>query len=254
MKKEINQKLIFDKVFTTSSEKFFIANGMQLAKGFKKHADQKILIYSEDNLSSYSRFIDYRPLKYADEIKQFQNKFRSEYSNKLKFMNYSMRMDIWCIKVSAQLQFLEENPQTFSLYLDSDTHIRNRKIVNLLNEFVQPALNFDCGVFRREDNFLHPETGFITYRNSENLVSAHRSMLNSIFSGSYRNLASWTDCSLLEEEIIRGKIKALDFCKFYDLTTSNPVFESKLRKSFIHLKGARKGKFSRVKLLVGRYK
>jgi hypothetical protein len=249
----VQPKLNVDCTFTTASRDYFLKNGKQLAESFKVNSGEKLVVYSEDDLSEFRDLISYRPLRNFEVIEQFQKVFRNNYGSKLSYMHYSIRMDIWAIKIFAQLQFLEENPSTFSLFLDSDTYIRNSGFNKLVNEFVLPARNFDCGLFRREDTFLHPETGFITFRNSENLLNSYRSMLQMILSGEYKNLPSWTDDSLIDYEIQNDKITALDFCKEYNLISSHPMYESKLRESFIHLKGLRKGRFSRLKLLRGKY-
>jgi hypothetical protein len=162
-------------------------------------------------------------------------------------------MDIWVIKIFAQFQFLAENPSTFSLYLDSDSYIRNLGFNELVNDFVYSAQDYECGIFGRKKSFLHSETGFLTFKNSNNLLNSYRIMTESILSGTFKDLPSWTDCSLLDFEIQNNRISAIDFCELYGLTSSHPIYESKLRKSFLHLKGQRKGKFSWIKLQMGRY-
>ena len=155
--------LIFDHTFTTASRDYFIKNGKQLAESFKLNSGSKLIVYSEDDLTEYEDLVTFRKLRNFDVIERFQKDFRSNYGEKLKFVHYSNRMDIWAIKIFAQLQFFEEHPSTFSLFLDSDTYILNRGFNDLVNEFAGPAQDYDCGLFRRAKTFLHPETGFITF-------------------------------------------------------------------------------------------
>ena len=246
-------RLVFDHTFTTSSKEYFIKNGMQLAKSFKTNSGNKLIVYSEDDLTEFKDLITFKPLRNFDVIENFQSTFRGNYGEKLKFLDYSKRMDIWVIKIFAQLQFLAENPSTFSLYLDSDSYIRNLGFNELVNDFVHSAQDYDCGIFGRKKSYLHSETGFLTFKNSDNLLNSYRIMTESILSGTFKDLPSWTDCSLLDCEIQNNRISALDFCELYGLTSTNPIYESKLRKSFLHLKGARKGKFSWIKLQSGKY-
>ena len=70
----------------------------------------------------------------------------------------------------------------------------------------------------------------------------------------FLELPSWTDDSLIDDAIIKGKFRALDFCEFYNLKSENPIYESELQKVYLHLKGKRKGKYSRVKHITGKYR
>jgi hypothetical protein len=253
-KKVNSERLITDHIFTTSSKDYFHKNGLQLAMSLKQNSGETLTVYSEDNLSEYSDVINYIPLNQTQDLFDFRKSFRSSYGTKYHLLHYSLKMDIWAFKIFAQKQFLEENPGTFSLFLDSDSVVLNSGFTQKLNQFVSPARNFDCGLFRRSENFLHPETGFLTFCNSPNLEKSYIRMTDSILSGDFRSLPSWTDSSLVDREIIEGRISALDFCLYYNLSTDNPVYESKLRESFLHLKGNRKGMYSAVKRILGKYR
>ena len=253
-KKFNSASLMTDHVFTTSSKEYFHKNGLQLALSLKQNTGEMLTVYSEDNLSDYSGVINYIPLNQTKDLFEFRNRFRSLYGHKYPLLHYSLKMDIWAFKIFAQKQFLEENPGTFSLFLDSDSVVLNSSFTQKLNQFVSPARNFDCGLFRRSENFLHPETGFVTFRNSPKLEKSYLGMTESILSGEFRNLPSWTDSSLIDREIIEGRISALDFCLVYDLRTDNPIYESELRESFLHLKGNRKGIYRVAKRILGRYR
>lgn len=253
--KKINsEKLITDHIFTTASKDYFHKNGLQLAMSLKQNSGEILTVYSEDDLSEYSEVINYIPLNQTKDLFEFRKSFRSSYGSKYHLLHYSLKMDVWAFKIFAQKQFLEENPGTFSLFLDSDSVVLNSGFTQRLNQFVSPARNFECGLFRRSENFLHPETGFLTFCNSPNLEKSYLRMTASILSGDFRNLPSWTDSSLVDREVIEGNITALDFCLFYDLRTNNPVYESKLRESFLHLKGNRKGVYRVGKRILGRYR
>jgi hypothetical protein len=165
-----------------------------------------------------------------------------------------MKMDVWSYKIAAQLQFLEEHPNASALFLDSDSIVLNKKFVEKVNTLTDLAKNVDCGLFRRNENFLHSETGFVILNNSPDLLSAFEEMFRKILSGEYKNLPSWTDSSLLDDQIELGAISYVDFCVELNLNSTNPIYESSLRESFIHLKGPRKGPYSRARNFLGRYK
>lgn len=242
-----------DTIFTTASEKYFLLNGIQLAESLFKKSNIKITVYSEDNLSKYSQIINYKPLRYFKEVESFNRKFRLKYGEFYKFLPYMIKMDLWFYKIAAQRQHVEQNPNTFSLFLDSDSVVLNKKFCNLVNSFVEPALNFDLGMFRRKGIYLHPETGFITLNSSERLIRIYKSIFDDVLSGRYMDLPSWTDSSLLENAVLMEEISCLDFCTQYDLSTTNPIYESILSKSYVHLKGSRKGKFHYMKHVLRKY-
>ena len=254
MKKNIEEKTIFDKIFTTSSRTYFLQNGLQLASSLLDNTGQKLTVISEDDLSDFEKIIDYVPLKEEANISLFRNNFKDKYKEKYKFMPYTMKMDIWCMKIAAIRQFLLDNPEGFYLLLDSDCYIRNSNFAKVVNQFVKPAQDYDCGLFRRVDTFLHPETGFVTFSNSNRLSKAFDDMYIQILSGQFYELPSWTDDSLIDLAINQNKFSALDFCDHYGLVTSNPMYESQLLESFLHFKGPRKGKYSKFKFFSGRYK
>jgi hypothetical protein len=242
-----------DRIFTTASEEYFLSNGIQLAKSLLQNSDIKLMVYSEDDLSKYNQLIDYQPLKYREEVASFNIDFRSNYGSYYKFLPYMLKMDLWFFKIAAQRQHVESRPGTFSLFLDSDSVVLNKKFNKVVDAFIQPASNYDVGIFRRENTYLHPETGFVTLRSSERLIAAYEKMFNDVMDEKFRNLPSWTDSSLIENEILNNEITYLDFCAHYGLNSNNPIYESTLSKSFVHLKGARKGKFSYVKHVLRKY-
>ena len=243
----------FDKIFTTASEEYFLSNGIQLAKSLLQNSNLRLTVYSEDNLSKYNQLIDYQPLKYIEEVKNFNVNFRMNYGSDYRFLPYLLKMDLWFFKIAAQRQHVEDNPEAFSLFLDSDSVVLNKKFCEIVNTFIQPAVSFDVGIFRRKNIYLHPETGFVTLRSSERLIASYENMFNDVLNGKFRSLPSWTDCSLLENEILNNQITCLDFCEYYGLTSNNPIYESTLSKSYVHFKGARKGKFSYVKHAFRKY-
>jgi hypothetical protein len=243
-----------DRIFTTSSKEYFLLNGIQLAKSLLRNTNLKITVYSEDDLSEFDQIIHYKPLRYREEVLSFNKKFKTSYGESYQFLPYMLKMDLWFFKIAAQLQHVEENPNVFSLFLDSDSVVLNEKFCHAINAFVEPALDFDVGVFRRKNTYLHPETGFLTLRSSERLKEAYESMFENVLTGEFRNLPSWTDSSLIENAILQSKISCLDFCEQYKLKTNNPVYESILSKTYVHLKGSRKGKFNSVKHALRRYR
>ncbi len=245
--------LLVSHIFTTSSESYFKENGKQLAESLINKTDNKLIVYSESDLSSFASLIEFKPLKYGPEVMNFQTAFRSHYGKKYKFLHYSMKMDIWAYKIAAQLQFLEENPMSRALFLDSDSIVLNKNFVEKVNLFSELAKNVDCGLFKRSENFLHSETGFVILNNSTALLSAFKEMYRKIMSGEYKNLPSWTDSSLIDDQIEQGAISYIDFCEELNLKSPNPIYESPLRKSFIHLKGPRKGPYSSIRNFLGRY-
>jgi hypothetical protein len=242
-----------DRIFTTASEEYFLSNGIQLARSLLQNSNIKLTVYSEDDLSKYNELIDYHSLKYRDEVEIFNKNFRSHYGGYYKFLPYMLKMDLWFFKIAAQRQHVESCPKTFSLFLDSDSVVLNKKFCTVVDAFIQPAASFDVGIFRRSDTYLHPETGFVTLRSSERLIAAYEKMFNDVLDEKFRNLPSWTDSSLLENEILNNRITYLDFCTHYGLNSNNPIYESNLSKSYVHLKGARKGKFSHLKHFFRKY-
>lgn len=241
-------------VFTTSSKSYFIENGKQLAESLLNKTHTKLIVYSESDLSSFGSIIEAKPLKYYPDVMKFQDAFRSHYGKKYKFLHYSLKMDVWAYKIAAQLQFLEDHPNASALFLDSDSIVLNKKFIEKVNTLAVIAKNVECGLFRRNDNFLHSETGFVILNNSPGLLSAFEDMFRKIMSGEYKNLPSWTDSSLIDDQIEQGAISYIDFCVELNLNSTNPIYESTLRDSFIHLKGPRKGPYSSVRNLLGRYR
>jgi hypothetical protein len=248
------EEMNIQSIFTTSSKKYFRDYGLQLAESLYKKTGTKLIVYSEDNLEAYDNLIKIKPLKHSSQLSQFQLDFREHYGSKYQFLPYLMKMDVWAFKIAAQLQHIEENPLDSALYLDSDSVVLKRKFISEVNYLAEKSKNVDCGLFRRRDNFLHPETGFIIFNNSTELHLAYLDMYRKIISGEYVSLPSWTDSSLIDDQIERRKISYIDFCEELELKSSNPIYESNLKKSFIHLKGRRKGRYSRIKFLIGRYR
>lgn len=248
------EKFSVASVFTTSSEEYFNQHGKQLAESLFKKTGNRLVVYSEDNLDAFNHIIEPKKLRYFHELSQFQNEFKTHYASKYQFLPYLMKMDVWAFKIAAQLQHLEENPGESTLYLDSDSVVLSKKFVTDVNHFFNITRDFDCGLFRRENNFLHPETGFIVLNNSPRLLSAYLTMFENIIHWRFKDLPSWTDSSLLDEQIEKKFISHVDYCRVLGLRSTNPVYESILRRSFIHLKGSRKGSFSRLKLILGGYR
>ena len=82
MKKNIEEKTIFDKIFTTSSRTYFLQNGLQLASSLLDNTGQKLTVISEDDLSDFEKIIDYVPLKEEANISLFRNNFKDKYKEK----------------------------------------------------------------------------------------------------------------------------------------------------------------------------
>ena len=241
--------------FTTSSKIYFENNCKYLALSLLNYSNRKLIVYSEDDLSEYSELIQFVPLIRKDELMKFQTSFRSIYSDTFKFMPYSARMDIWVFKITAQLQFLSEHINSSGVYIDSDSVVLNNKFINVIDKFINPCINYDIGLFRRCGKHLHPESGFMFLSSNKVTNEVYLKMLNDIFTFQFYNLPSWTDCSLIDKYIINGQLDAFDFCSNYNLVTDNPVYESALSSSLLHLKGKRrKGKYSIIKHFIGWYK
>jgi hypothetical protein len=160
------------------------------------------------------------------------------------------------LKIAAQLHQLEETSSEYSIFIDSDCILTNKKFDGTVADFLAPFIDSgkDIAFFRRLGTHLHTESGFLVLRKCPQLLQAYRDMLDFILKERFYDLASWTDCSVIDHFADAGHINFFDFCAHYDLRSTNPVYESSLRNSMLHLKGRRKGVYSRVKHLVGLYR
>ena len=64
----IEEKTIFDKIFTTSSRTYFLQNGLQLASSLLDNTGQKLTVISEDDLSDFEKIIDLMPPKISELV------------------------------------------------------------------------------------------------------------------------------------------------------------------------------------------
>jgi hypothetical protein len=195
-------------------------------------------------------------LKKLDQIIAFQNKFKNKHADRYKFLYYLQWMDIWILKIATQLQHLEETSSEYSIFIDSDSVITSSNHDEVVSDFIDPFIKSkkDIAFFQRPKTHLHPESGFIVFRKCDQLINAYREMLDFILDEKFYDLPSWTDCSVIDLFASSGKIEYFDFCSFYNLVSTNPVYESTLRKSMLHLKGPRKGAYSLLKKILGLYR
>jgi hypothetical protein len=241
--------------FTTSNKLYFQKNGKQFVDSFRKFSGCDLVVYSEDLDELISAKFHIRRIKHWDLIKKFQDEFRNKMSSRYAFLPYHSKMDIWAIKIAIQLQFLEAQSEGAGVYIDSDSVIFSEKFDEVIDGFISPVKSYDLGIFRRVNSHLHPESGFLVLNaSSESLKATYQNMLDRILSHQFYNLPSLTDCSLLDDEIISKSINAIDFCDYYQLKSTNPVYESDLRKVMLHLKGPRKGSYSSIKKILGFYR
>ena len=239
---------------TTSSKNFFEDNGMQLVQSVEKKMGRGVLIYSEDQIEAKFQYSRFRHLENAPQVLSFVTEFRGKYQDKMQFMHYTQRMDKWIFKIAAISQYLKDFNQGNLLFLDADCVIKSKRACESISKFIEPALQYDLGIFRRYRTFMHPESGFLFIRNSRVTREVFNDLLEQVLQWKFLDLPSWTDDSLIDRAILENRLHALDFCEFYGLTSGNPVYESSLRSVLLHLKGNRKGKYSHLKDFFGRYK
>lgn len=191
-----------------------------------------------------------------DCVAPFQLDFKTRFCERYDFLYYFQRMDVWILKIVAQLQHLEETSSEFSVFIDSDCVLTNSRFDQTVDEFLAPFFRSgkDMAFFRRMGTHMHSESGFLVLRKCPELVTVYREMLEFIMADRFYNLASWTDCSVIDHFADTGRIDFFDFCAYYDLRSTNPVYESSLRKSMLHLKGPRKGSYSVIKRILGLYR
>jgi hypothetical protein len=241
--------------FSTSNKLYFQKNGKQFVESFRKFSGCDLVVYSEDLDELTSANFHIKRIKHWDLIKKFQDEFRDKMSSRYAYLPYHSRMDIWAIKIAIQLQFLETQNDGMGVYIDSDSVVYSEKFDEVIEKFINPVKSYDLGIFRRVETHLHPESGFLVLNSSsEILKSSYQNMLDRILSHQFYDLPSLTDCSLLDDEIISKSINAIDFCDYYQLKSTNPVYESNLREVMLHLKGPRKGRYSSIKKILGFYK
>ena len=242
------------RIATTSSKSYFKKNGIQLFSSAGKFIENSIILYSEDFIDSGLHNVIGKSFQNRAKVLEFIDEFREKYESKLKFMHYAQRMDIWIFKIAAIAQYLNDFKDGDLLFLDSDCVFISKEAPAVISKFLEPARQYDLGIFRRHDTFLHPETGFLFVKNHERNRTQFNILLEDILCWRFTDLPSWTDDSLIDKAIIRGEFNALDFCQFYKLKSQNPAYESELQKVLLHLKGKRKGRYSRIKHCMGRYK
>ena len=242
--------------FTTANNLYFEKNTRQLVSGFCKFSRHRLRIYSEDMSAFEGSDFSISRMKRLDEIKEFQIKFKKQYGARYQFLYYFQKMDVWILKIAAQLQHLEETESEVSIFIDSDSVITKKSFDETVAAFIEPFLSSDKSIalFRRFGTHLHTESGFLVLRKSPELIQAYHAMLEFILEGSFYVLASWTDCSVIDHFIDTGLISYFDFCESYSLRSTNPVYESPLRTSMLHLKGPRKGSYSMLKRIIGSYR
>lgn len=242
--------------FTTANLHYFEKNTKQLITSFEKYSKDNLLVYSEDMQPRAVSNFSITTLKRMERIEPFQTQFRAQFRERFKFLYYLQRMDIWILKVATILQHLEETDQEYSIFIDSDSVVTKATFDQTVADFIAPfiASGKDIAVFQRSGTHLHTESGFAVFRRSQKLIDAYREMLEFIFENQFYTLASWTDCSVIDHFVHEGKIDCFDFCAYYQLRTTNPVYESALRQSMLHLKGPRKGGYSIVKKILGLYR
>ncbi len=242
--------------FTTANLHYFEKNTKQLIASFEKYSKDNLLVYSEDMPPRAERNFAIATLKRMERVEPFQTQFRAQFRERFKFLYYLQRMDIWVLKIATILQHLEETDQEYSIFIDSDSVITNTTFDQTVSDFIAPfiASGKDIAVFRRSGTHLHTESGFAVFRKSQKLIDTYREMLEFTLSDQFYRLASWTDCSVIDHFVDEGKIACFDFCEHYALRTTNPVYESALRQSMLHLKGPRKGGYSILKRVFGLYR
>jgi len=242
--------------FTTASSHYFEKNTRQLIAAFAKHSKFELKVYSEDMVPSKGTHHQVGTLRRMDQIESFQREFKARFHERYKFFYYFQWMDIWVLKIAAQLQHLEETSSEYSVFIDSDCVLTNSRFDETVKQFLSPFMvsGKDIAFFRRFGTHLHTESGFLVLRKCPELVKAYSEMLEFILDGYFYNLASWTDCSVIDHFADTGRINFFDFCAHYDLKSTNPVYESPLRKSMLHLKGPRKGVYSIIKRILGLYR
>jgi hypothetical protein len=242
--------------FTTANQKYFDKNTRQLIASFAKHSECSVRVYSEDMQPSSGARHEVVTLRRMDRIAPFQQAFKERFQERYKFLYYFQWMDIWVLKIATQLQQLEETSSEYSIFIDSDCVVTNSQFDQTVDEFLAPFIlsGKDMAFFRRLGTHLHTESGFLVLRKCPELIEAYRDMLEFILAGRFYDLASWTDCSVIDHYADTGRIRFFDFCNHYDLRSTNPVYESALRRSMLHLKGPRKGAYSIIKRVLGLYR
>jgi len=242
--------------FTTANTHYFEKNTRQLIASFAKHSKHGVRVYSEDMAPASGANHEVVTLRRMDRIASFQQAFKVRFHERYKFLYYFQWMDIWVLKIATQLQQLEESSCEYSIFIDSDCVLTNSRFDETVDDFLTPFFRSgkDLAFFRRLDTHLHTESGFLVLRKSPELLEAYREMLEFILAGRFYDLASWTDCSVIDHFADTGRINFFDFCAHYDLRSSNPVYESTLRQSMLHLKGPRKGAYSIIKRALGLYR
>lgn len=243
------------KFFSTSSKHYFNEHGKQFIDSFSEYTKHNITLYSEDIQEGTYKNCNVIRIKYIDLLTKFQKKFRKNMGIKLNLLPYHSRLDIWSIKIAIQLQFIEDNPNCIGVYIDSDSVIISKKFERVISKFISPVKDFDIGIFRRYKNHLHPESGFLVINNfnRKKLLKIYKKMFEKVINFDFSDLVTLTDCSLIDREIENKNLNYFDFCSEYNITSKNPMYHSDLRKALIHLKGPRKGKYSFLKKLFGRY-
>lgn len=242
--------------FTTANAYYFDKHTKQLIESFEKYSMHSLRVYSEDMAPTCRARYEVVMLRRMDRITAFQQDFKDRFKDRHKFLYYFQWMDKWIIKIAAQLQQLEEASSEYSIFIDSDSVIRNDRFDQTIDNFLEPfyASGKDFAFFRRLGTHLHTESGFIVLRKCPELLNSYHEMFEFILAGRFYDLASWTDCSVIDHFVDSGRISYFDFCTYYGLRSVNPVYESNLRQSMLHLKGPRKGKYSTVKRLLGLYR
>lgn len=242
--------------FTTASKHYFEKNTRQLIASFAKHSKYAVRVYSEDMVPISESHHQVVTLRRMEQIASFQEAFKARFHERYKFLYYFQWMDIWVLKIATQLQQLEESSSEYSIFIDSDCVLTNSRFDLTVNEFLTPFFDSgkDMAFFRRLGTHLHTESGFLVLRKCPELLQAYREMLEFILAGNFYDLSSWTDCSVIDHFADTGRINFFDFCVHYDLRSTNPVYESPLRQSMLHLKGPRKGAYSIIKRVLGLYR
>lgn len=242
--------------FTTANKHYFEKNTRQLIASFAKHSKYGVRIYSEDMMPARGPNHEVVTLRRMDRIASFQQEFKTRFHERYKFLYYFQWMDIWVLKIATQLQQLEESSSEYSIFIDSDSVLTSSSFDKTVNDFLTPFFDSgkDLAFFRRLGTHLHTESGFLVLRKSPELLGAYREMLEFILAGHFYDLVSWTDCSVIDHFSDMGRINFFDFCAHYDLRSTNPVYESPLRQSMLHLKGPRKGSYSVIKRVLGLYR
>ncbi|MDG1096978.1 MAG: hypothetical protein P8N23_05105 [Methylophilaceae bacterium] len=244
--------------FTTLSNEYYQKYGKQFVDSFLKYSTSNLIIFSEDMDCFDKGRVKVIRLNEVDKIDDFKKNFLSLVGNKFKFLPYFSRMDVWIYKIATHKQITSMFADGLGIYIDSDSVITSSKFDDVITDFIAPIENslfYDIGIFRRVDDHLHPESGFMAFNfSSKTLKTNFSELFDEVINDKFYDLPSWTDCSLIDRAIIQNKLKAFDFCKEYQIKSTNPVYQSKLKKVLLHLKGPRKGKYSLLKRLIGMYR